>query len=187
MTAVQCYTACSVVSVWYWPCHCQWWRKHGPLSARCRSLFQPHGSCWPEETKKLRWIIWICIYCACVLWTFRGVCVCVPGWSSWAGCLETGQLTETSRGLEGYEMRFSASTRCLLWNPPSPRKCCPPSGFRSIQLTYIQEARKLSPATVCFFPNHCSDTHAHTYTEKEWVISDITTQKHMLVVATDLA
>lgn len=46
----------SVVSVWYWPCQCQWWRKRGPLPARLPSLYRPHGSCWPGRTKREAWI-----------------------------------------------------------------------------------------------------------------------------------
>lgn len=164
MTAVQCYTACSV-SVWYWPCQCQWWRKHGPLPAHLLSLYQPHGSCWPVKTKKMK-VKHPPVFLCTLMWTFWGVFI--PGWSSWADCLETEQLSKTSRGLGGYEMRQQPCMRCLLWNPPSPLKCYPPSGFRRIQLTCIREVRKLSWVTVFFFVFFVKSLQQHTQKESGW-------------------
>lgn len=125
-----------------------------------------------RQRERLVWF-WSCVR-LCAAWTL------VPGWSSWAGSLETVRLSETSRGLEEHETRPAASTRFLLWNPPFPRKCCPPSGFRSIQLTCMRWGEKecLYPITVA--------TRTQTHREKGWS-QTLPTRNICSVVETDLA
>lgn len=91
--------------------------------------------------------------------------MCVPEWSSWAGCRGLARLSGSSRGLGGFEMTPPWSRRSRRWNPPCPRRCFPPSGFRKIRPAYIPRVEEIVFCIDCHSAKHgrersgCSQSH----------------------------
>lgn len=90
----------------------------------------------------------------------------VPGWSSWGGCPGTEQQSETSRGLQGCEMRQETSMRCPLWNPPCLLRYSPPLSSDRIQLTCTRGEAFISRRT-CASQSNCYGGK-HTLNESRW-------------------